>query len=512
MKKTILSIVTAIVMTCTTFAQSPEGFKYQAVVRDGSNAILPSQAVGMQIVVQQGSAGGTAVYTETFSTSTNTYGLVNLEIGTGTTVDDFSTIDWANGPYFIETSIDVTGGTTYSVMGTSQLMSVPYALHAKTAENTFSGDYNDLSNQPTVPVNTSDLTNDSGFITNANDADADTTNELQTLSIAGDTLTISNGNNVILPSGAGLGDWIANGSDIYNANAGNVGVGFTSTPRYTLSVGRSDTTTALAVGYVGGFNQIHSGRLVFEEDLSYTGGYCGLLFEMNGASNNLNLMGGCPTLDTIARFNRSGYSNIKQLRVGTNLFTNASSQLNVDGNSDFTGDMTITGNLTVTGNIAKGGGTFKIDHPLDPTNKYLVHSFVESPEMMNVFSGNVTTDASGYATVTMPSYFEAANKDFRYQLTVMGSFAQAIIKEKVSNNKFVIQTNNPNVEVSWQVTSVRADKYANKNRVVPELEKELKGTYIHPELYGASIESSETARKAKIALDAQEEKVGADQQ
>ena len=247
MKKTILSIVTAIVMTFTTFAQSPEGFKYQAVVRDGSNAILPSQAVGMQIVVQQGTAGGTAVYTETFSTSTNTYGLVNLEIGTGSTVDDFSTIDWANGPYFIETSIDVTGGTTYSVMGTSQLMSVPYALHAKTAENTFSGDYNDLSNQPTVPVNTSDLTNDSGFITNANDADADTTNELQTLSISGDTLTISNGNNVVLPSGAGLGDWIANGSDIYNANAGNVGVGFTSTPRYTLSVGRSDTTTALAV-------------------------------------------------------------------------------------------------------------------------------------------------------------------------------------------------------------------------------------------------------------------------
>tara|TARA_R110001592_G_scaffold355013_1_gene655178 strand:+ start:1166 stop:2626 length:1461 start_codon:yes stop_codon:yes gene_type:complete len=486
MKKTILSTVLATVLTFTAFGQAPEGFKYQAVVRDAGNTILVSQAVGVQLTIQQGSIGGTAVYTETFAPTTNGYGLINLEIGTGTSADDFTIIDWANGPYFIETAVDVAGGTAYVVMGTAQLMSVPYALHAKTAEN---------------------VTNDM-----VNDADADSTNELQTLSIAGDTLTISNGNNVILPSGAGLGDWIANGSDIYNANAGNVGVGFTSTPRYTLSVGRSDTTTALAVGYVGGFNQIHSGRLVFEEDLSYTGGYCGLLFEMNGASNNLNLMGGCSALDTIARFNRSGYSNIKQLRVGTNLFTNASSQLNVDGNSDFTGDMTITGNLNVTGNIAKGGGTFKIDHPLDPTNKYLVHSFVESPEMMNVYSGNITTDANGYATVTMPNYFEAANKDFRYQLTVMGSFAQAIVKEKVSNNKFVIQTNNPNVEVSWQVTSVRADKYANENRVVPELEKELKGTYIHPELYGASAENSEAARKAKIALDAQVEKVGADNQ
>ena len=485
MKKTILTIVSALVMTCSTFAQSPEGFKYQAVVRDGANTILPSQAVGLQLIIQQGSAGGTAVYTETFSTSTNAYGLVNLEIGTGTTVDNFSTIDWANGPYFIETSIDVTGGTAYSVMGTSQLMSVPYALHAKTAEN---------------------VTNDM-----VNDADADTTNELQTLSIAGDTLTISNGNNVILPAAGGGGNWTLSGSDIYNSNTGKVGVGFSSVSRHDFSVGKADSTTALAIGHVGSFNQIHSGRLVFEEDLNYAD-YCGLQFEMNGASNNLNLMGGCSTLDTIARFNRSGYSNIKQLRVGTNLFTNATNQLTVDGNSGFTGDMTITGNLTVTGNIAKGGGTFKIDHPLDPTNKYLVHSFVESPEMMNVFSGNVTTDANGYATVTMPSYFEAANKDFRYQLTVMGSFAQAIVKEKVSNNKFVIQTNNPNVEVSWQVTSVRADRYANENRVVPELEKELKGTYIHPELYGASIESSEAARKAKIALDAQVEKVGADQQ
>ncbi len=159
----------------------------------------------------------------------------------------------------------------------------------------------------------------------------------------------------------------------------------------------------------------------------------------------------------------------------------------------FSGDVTITGNLNVTGSIAKGSGTFKIDHPLDPENKYLVHSFVESPEMMNIYSGNITTDAQGFATVELPAYFDAANKDFRYQLTVMGSFAQAIIKEKISDNKFVVQTNNPNIEVSWQVTGVRSDKYAEANRVVVEVEKTKKGTYLHPEVYGMSADKSENA-------------------
>jgi ribosomal protein L14 len=152
----------------------------------------------------------------------------------------------------------------------------------------------------------------------------------------------------------------------------------------------------------------------------------------------------------------------------------------------FEGDVEITGNLNIVGNISKGGGTFKIDHPVDPSNKYLVHSFVESPDMMNVYNGNITTDANGFATVSLPDYFEATNKDFRYQLTVIGSFAQAIIKEKVSNNQFVIQTNQPNIEVSWQVTGIRNDNYSNANRIQPVQEKEAedKGKYLHPEAYG----------------------------
>ena len=134
MKKLILSLVAIATIAITSFGQAPEGFKYQAVVRDAGNTILNNQAVGMRMTIQQGSIGGAIVYQETFSPTTNAYGLVNLEIGNGTVVSgDFTTIDWAAGPYFIETAVDVTGGTSYTVMGTSQLMSVPYALYAKTS-------------------------------------------------------------------------------------------------------------------------------------------------------------------------------------------------------------------------------------------------------------------------------------------------------------------------------------------------------------------------------------------
>jgi hypothetical protein len=145
-----------------------------------------------------------------------------------------------------------------------------------------------------------------------------------------------------------------------------------------------------------------------------------------------------------------------------------------------------SGNVNITGSISKGSGTFKIDHPLDPENKVLYHSFVESPDMMNVYNGNVTTDVSGIAEVELPDYFEALNKDFRYQLTVIGDFAQVIVAEKVKGNKFKIKTDKPNIEVSWQVTGIRKDPFAEKNRVVPEVNKtpEEKGKYLYPEAYG----------------------------
>jgi hypothetical protein len=144
------------------------------------------------------------------------------------------------------------------------------------------------------------------------------------------------------------------------------------------------------------------------------------------------------------------------------------------------------GDCHIAGTLSKSGGSFKIDHPLDPENKYLAHSFVESPDMMNVYNGNVTTDADGNATITLPAYFEALNRDFRYQLTVIGQFAQAIVAEEIRDNRFVIRTDKPSVKVSWQVTGIRHDPWAEQHRIRVEEEKpaDHQGRYLNPESFG----------------------------
>ncbi|HNU59751.1 MAG TPA: fibrobacter succinogenes major paralogous domain-containing protein [Aquaticitalea sp.] len=133
--KKIFTFLAAVLITATLWAQSPNSMNYQAVIRNSSNTLVTSTNVGMQISILQGSPTGTAVYVETQTPTTNANGLVSIEIGNGTVQSgDFTTIDWANGTYFIKTETDPTGGTGYTITGTSQLLSVPYALHAKTAE------------------------------------------------------------------------------------------------------------------------------------------------------------------------------------------------------------------------------------------------------------------------------------------------------------------------------------------------------------------------------------------
>ena len=144
------------------------------------------------------------------------------------------------------------------------------------------------------------------------------------------------------------------------------------------------------------------------------------------------------------------------------------------------------GNVQIIGNLSKSSGSFKIDHPLDPANQYLYHSFVESPDMMNIYNGNVTTDADGEAVIQLPDWFDALNKDFRYQLTPIGQFAQAIVLEEIAGNQFTIKTDKPNVKVSWQVTGIRHDPYADAHRIPVEETKppDERGKYLYPELYG----------------------------
>ena len=141
MKKfTQLVIIAVLFLSTIAFAQSPQKMSYQAVVRNAANNLVTSQAVGMKISILQGSATGTAVYAETQSTTSNNNGLVSLQIGGGTVVTGtFATINWANGPYFIKTETDPASGTNYTITGTSQLLSVPFALYAATSGNSTPG-------------------------------------------------------------------------------------------------------------------------------------------------------------------------------------------------------------------------------------------------------------------------------------------------------------------------------------------------------------------------------------
>ncbi len=149
-------------------AQSPEKFTYQAVVRNANNVLVADMHVRARVCIKKGSDSGEDVYSETHVVHTNANGLLSFNIGDGTVLfGDFSTIQWSNGPFFLEVAVDPHGGNDYTIVNTQQLLSVPYALYAQKAGNGFSGSYNDLADLPVipeVPTNVSAFTNNaSGF-------------------------------------------------------------------------------------------------------------------------------------------------------------------------------------------------------------------------------------------------------------------------------------------------------------------------------------------------------------
>ncbi|MBI4646364.1 MAG: hypothetical protein HY738_07175, partial [Bacteroidia bacterium] len=148
------------------------------------------------------------------------------------------------------------------------------------------------------------------------------------------------------------------------------------------------------------------------------------------------------------------------------------------------------GNVSVTGTLSKGGGSFKIDHPLDPENKLLYHSFVESPDMKNIYDGIAVLDENGKALIQLPAYFEALNKDFRYMFAPIGApMPNLFIEQEIVNNQFIIAGGVPGMKISWQVTGIRKDPFAEHNRIQVEVEKtqEEKGYYLYPEVYSLPV-------------------------
>jgi hypothetical protein len=158
------------------------------------------------------------------------------------------------------------------------------------------------------------------------------------------------------------------------------------------------------------------------------------------------------------------------------------------------------GDVQISGNLSKGGGGFTIDHPLDPGRKYLSHSFVESPDMLNVYTGTVTTGADGLAEIELPAYFEALNQDLTYQLTPIGTPVAVSVAEEVSGNRFTIRSEPGGVRVCWLVTGVRHDRWAEEHRIVPEHDKPETAAdrYLHPLLHGAAAEQGILSRPESV--------------
>lgn len=220
--KKLASLILLVLSSLIAFCQAPQGTNYQCVVRDNAGAIIPNRSVGFKFIVHQGSATGTATYSETSPATTNQFGLASLVIGNGTPVTGtFSAINWAAGPYFLETLVDIAGGVNYVSMGTQQLVSVPYALYA------------------------------------------DNANEHQTLSISGTQLSISSGNTVTLPNGSS-GATAAPFQQTLQQGTGYSFVSATSEP---------GVDTFLAVfGYYPG-NNVNSGVAPIVQRDAFTGSY-----------------------------------------------------------------------------------------------------------------------------------------------------------------------------------------------------------------------------------------------
>jgi hypothetical protein len=144
------------------------------------------------------------------------------------------------------------------------------------------------------------------------------------------------------------------------------------------------------------------------------------------------------------------------------------------------------GDVNVKGTLFGGGRTTQIDHPLEPEHRVLRHAAVESPDRKNVYDGVVALDRNGEAVVALPAYFEALNRDFRYQLTCIEGWAPVFVAERIAGNRFKIGGGTPGLEVSWQVTGIRHDAWANENRIVVEEDKEAedRGRYLHPSAFG----------------------------
>ena len=496
MKRLLFAL--ALFISLASLGQAPESFMYQAVARNNFGGLLANQNVTFQLSILEGSAGGSVVYQEVHPATTNAFGIVNLEVGTGLVgVGDFSSIDWGGNSYFLQTELDPNGGFVFELIGTTQLLSVPYALYAAAAGN-------------------------------VDDADADPSNEIQTLSIADNELTISDGNTITLPSGGGSeGNTLQGAYDqggpgagrVINADNGAIEVNSSSVNAIGLDatangngsvalagevtqagnafsaiqgitnsnstlasavVGNSDGAAWGVTGQVTQFATAQSG--VYGSNFRTTGGHGVLGQGFNGVVGETDYRAGFG----IYGYNYDNLGSTANLAIGTA----GTGYYGVVGEDLYLGTVLGAYGVFANGDLGTSGfKLFQIDHPDDPENYYLRHFCLESNEVLNIYRGNVVLGENGEATVVLPEYFDDININFSYQLTPIGAPAQLYVKEKIVGNEFVIAGGEPGMEISWTVQAERNDPYAQafpekKTDILKKSERD-RNRYLIPSLFGA---------------------------
>lgn len=513
MKKSLLTLFSAMLIASAASAQAPASINYQAAIRNSSGSPLASASVPVRFTIHDLTASGTVIFQETNTASTNAQGIMSITIGSGTAVTGtLSAVNWGGGAKFLEVEVDAGSGLVS--IGTQQMASVPYALHAGNVPWTTSGTNIYNNNTGFVGINTAtpaaklhvkgsndiiraefngigwqsfyNKSNYLGYVgtwTDTADLDFGTSGSGKNVHIVTNAvpkLTVLNNGQV------GIGTMTP--SSMFHTQINGIGT-YGTAPMYqgTLMVtGTSSSANASGVYAEGGWRGI-MGRNKGTTSRTEAVGVLGILDSSSGYSYGIGVKGEV-TSSGPQNFGVSGYA------AGGTTFNYAVYGNCVTGTNNYAAYFN---NKIYATSASSSIKAFKIDHPLDPENKYLYHSSVESNDMMNIYNGNITTSASGDATITLPNYFAALNKDFKYQLTCIGTFAQAIVAEEVSGNTFKIKTDKPNVKVSWQVAGVRQDAVANYYRIQNEVEKTApeKGFYLVPEAYGKGPEMNATYQK-----------------
>jgi hypothetical protein len=505
------------------------GFTYQGELQEGG---APVNAVcDFQFKLWNAASGGGQVgTTQTVNNVSVSNGLFSVLLNDSS---QFGSSAFDGNARWLELAVRCpAGGGTFTALAPRQVLAAtPYALYSQSAS------WNSLFDVPSSFADGVD--NDTTYTAGSGLALDDGTFSVQSLpwtSLSGvpadfadntdNDTTYSAGTGLSLNNNAFQVQFAGSGSatTASRSDHNHGGQNWIGNAPFGLRI-ENDTTDSLATGIIGVVTQSSSGAGIEGRHESTTGsgsgvfggsssdsgigtsGYAASLtgntkgvFGLVASSAGVGVSGhaASPTGLTIGVIGSSesvsgtGIAGIAYAVSGANIGVYGSTNSLAGWAGYFRGDVNITGTLY------KSAGSFRIDHPLDPEHKYLSHSFVESPDMMNVYNGNITLDANGEGWVELPSYFEALNQDFRYQLTAVGAPGPNLyIAEPVSNNRFKIAGGTSNLVVSWQVTGIRHDSYALEHPIIVEQDKPAGevNSFAIPQISNQSIDQSAHANQ-----------------